>query len=711
METPQGVKVVFQHYYINPTKVSPAAQGVLSNFQQKLSDTTSKKDFEQWMHKDDPTLIAVPFSFLDPFLDLRFGVSQLPNLTDQVNAMHAALRIVGDVMVSKIARFKSEVAQRDAVKEVVKQLLGIPDYLAYNASAVKGESEEDVRLLRSQLHTLNAYYTLQWAAEMSGADAQNMLLAAAAISLYRLMDEVDQTHYPELISQIAESLTSITQNNPKLLETLRRCAFNPLAGFVKDLISGTAFSRERVVAPAIFQAICLKVGADQAKSYKELRSKFLKANEFSGSKEFKEEHKDLNLLATTLAHYYITQDAEFIKGFLADYSIYERAYLLPHVLLGVGFDEKLFASGCFDDLAVSLVPGGIIGRASYLAGALADLEGKVPPTSPYYEKVAVLRTLAELFSAPTQNEVSEEVKARLLEVEPPPLPSAKPREPLKSAKDVNAEEVNKKAFDALQRKLETDPELAFVDPMVFGFKSMVKELQLRLASAKDVAERLCGDQKFLSEFAKSALNFNPFGKVDKETAKAVTQLLTAAFYDKWGHTSTDGPFMVAMHLSAAHEFGLQQSAQYFQDILTRSEDKSYDWHGGCYIFNTIGHILRSILRTIYNRTQEILAREGIDEVAVYRGLVLPKGWVKKGKTEQVTHFPLSSWSFNLGEAREFARRHSRPFEGLEGVVFYSAIPRERIFAISGLTGGGCAKELEVIVVGSSEGKDTTYVLG
>jgi hypothetical protein len=711
METPQGVKVVFQHYYINPAKTSPAAQEILSDFQQKLSEITSGKDFAQWMHKDDPTLIAASFSFLNPFLDLRFKVSQLPNLTDQVNAMHTALRIVGDVMVSKIAKFKTEVAQRDAVKELVERLLSIPDYLANTASTVRSESEEDVRLFRSQLHTLNVYYTLQWAAEMSGADAQNMMLAAAAISLYRLMEEVDQTHYPELISQIAESLTPIVQNNPQLLKTLREGAFKPLSGFVKGLTSGFAFRKELVVAPAILQATCLKVGADQAKSYKELQSKFLQANELSGSREHKEEHKDLNLLATTLAHYYVTRDAEFIKGFLADYNIYERAYLLPYVLVGVGFDEELFASGCFDDLAVSLVPGGIIGRASYLAGALADLEGKVPPTSPYYEKVVVLRTLAELFSAPTQNEVSEEVKARLLEVEPPPLPSAKPREPLKSAKGVNTGEVNKKVFDALQRKLETDPDLAFVDPMVFGFKSMAKELMLRAASAKEVAERLIDSQEFLSEFAKSALNFNPFGKVDKETAKVVTQLLTEAFYDKWGHTSTDGPFMVAMHLAAAHEFGLQQSAQYFQDLQTRSEDKSYDWQGGCYIFNTIGHILRGILRTIYNRTQEILAREGIDEVAVYRGLALPKGWVKKGKTEQVTHFPLSSWSFNLGEAISFARRHSRPSEGLEGVVFFSVIPRERIFAISGLTGGGCAKELEVIVLGSSEGKDKTHVLG
>ena len=169
--------------------------------------------------------------------------------------------------------------------------------------------------------------------------------------------------------------------------------------------------------------------------------------------------------------------------------------------------------------------------------------------------------------------------------------------------------------------------------------------------------------------------------------------------------------MVAMQLAAAHEFGLRQSAQYFQDIWMRSEGKSYDWQGGCYIYNAIGHILWKILRTIYNRTQEILAREGIDEVAVYRGLSLPKGWVKRGKTAQVTHFPLSSWSFNLDEAVRFARRHSKSFEGSEGVVFYSVIPRERIFAISGLTGGGCAKELEVIVLGSGEGKDTTHVLG
>jgi len=282
METPQGVRVVFQHYYINPAKTSPTAQEILSDFQQKLSEITSKKDFAQWMDRYDPTLIAAPFSFLKPFLDLRYGVSRLPNLTDQVNAMHAALRIVGDVMVSKIAKFRTGVAQRDAAKELAEQLLGIPGYLASVASTVKGESEEDVRLFRSQLHALNVYYTLQWAAEMTSPDAQRMLLAAAAISLYRLVEEVDQTHYPELISQIAELLTPVVQNNPQLLEVIKECTFKPVVGFVMDLVSGEEIGKGRIVAPAVFQAICLKLGTTQAKSYEELKDEFLRAYEPSG---------------------------------------------------------------------------------------------------------------------------------------------------------------------------------------------------------------------------------------------------------------------------------------------------------------------------------------------------------------------------------------------------------------------------------------------
>lgn len=133
--------------------------------------------------------------------------------------------------------------------------------------------------------------------------------------------------------------------------------------------------------------------------------------------------------------------------------------------------------------------------------------------------------------------------------------------------------------------------------------------------------------------------------------------------------------------------------------------------------------VRSVLKTVYDRTQRELAAGGIDSITLYRGTRLPTearktamfggkvttatpGYVSRIYVTDYTNAKvkgnsLESWSVDPGVAHSFIGGSQT------GVVLRMNVPRELIFSTA-VTGMGCLNEGEFIIFGGYEGEATLY---
>lgn len=103
---------------------------------------------------------------------------------------------------------------------------------------------------------------------------------------------------------------------------------------------------------------------------------------------------------------------------------------------------------------------------------------------------------------------------------------------------------------------------------------------------------------------------------------------------------------------------------------------------------------RTLLRTMYDKTQSELKAEGVKEVRLYRGAGFDKPQ-SPGSYELETN-AISSWSLGESVARSFAD------DAPNGAVISTVVPVERILSFP-TTGLGCLREGEVVVLGGVVG--------
>jgi hypothetical protein len=168
--------------------------------------------------------------------------------------------------------------------------------------------------------------------------------------------------------------------------------------------------------------------------------------------------------------------------------------------------------------------------------------------------------------------------------------------------------------------------------------------------------------------------------------------------DQWAETSFDHDAeAVAIQLVANEEFGLENKFPTVDsDTMMEADQLAQD--------NNKGY--REVLRTMYKNTQDDLARMGVKELTLYRGVyhaegdeTMPDG-VYRGEFK--TH-PIASWSSHFNTAKSFAATSyadaavENGGEGGQAVIMAAKIPASRILSTS-RTGLGCLNEYEFTVL-------------
>ena len=167
---------------------------------------------------------------------------------------------------------------------------------------------------------------------------------------------------------------------------------------------------------------------------------------------------------------------------------------------------------------------------------------------------------------------------------------------------------------------------------------------------------------------------------ESELAREAVSFLVS----KWAGTSADSDEMsLAVQRAARDEFNLHDTYGRENESTKRFIDDVYDKHSKA---------LRAFVREQYNHTQEWLAKNGIKEVTLYRGMRAATGPEETESEEEVALQPLSSFSTDPDVAMGFTG------SGEHDIVMAMRVPASRILG-SCQTGFGCKNEAEMVVLG------------
>ena len=184
-----------------------------------------------------------------------------------------------------------------------------------------------------------------------------------------------------------------------------------------------------------------------------------------------------------------------------------------------------------------------------------------------------------------------------------------------------------------------------------------------------------------------------------EAKRLARELAVYELIRTWAVTSNDSHARaLAIQEAARAEFGLGEGHGWEVTPPLRAEvAEQLARHGEVY---------RDLLRTQYRVTQELLARYGITELALYRGMAFPAAerpaWTDAADGTVIAApeaRPISSWSSDQAVARDFAGRatdhgHSGP---LRGVTIASRVPASLVLSLPH-SGFGCLRESEFVVM-------------
>jgi hypothetical protein len=150
----------------------------------------------------------------------------------------------------------------------------------------------------------------------------------------------------------------------------------------------------------------------------------------------------------------------------------------------------------------------------------------------------------------------------------------------------------------------------------------------------------------------------------------------------WAGTSGDTAApATAMQHAIKEEFGTTG------DPIVRATPSYHAEHTAHYA--KVAPFYRRFARRMYEHTQEQLAKEGITEVAVYRGMDFNSGrptWAMLGQSTRPDLQPANSWSTVPSVAQRFGSTR-----------FTATIPASRIIG-SARTGFGCLNEKEYVIM-------------
>jgi hypothetical protein len=147
-----------------------------------------------------------------------------------------------------------------------------------------------------------------------------------------------------------------------------------------------------------------------------------------------------------------------------------------------------------------------------------------------------------------------------------------------------------------------------------------------------------------------------------------------------------------MQIAVQDEFGLVDAAIDHMEMVIDSRGEEQTELGRR--VRDIYKMDRAYSRIEYENTQAWFKERGIAEVTVYRGMAVPEGSLELGKSTTVAMQPASSWSTDLETARSFMRSREKQ----DPVLLRARIPASRILSTA-VTGRGCLKEAEVLVLG------------
>jgi len=166
----------------------------------------------------------------------------------------------------------------------------------------------------------------------------------------------------------------------------------------------------------------------------------------------------------------------------------------------------------------------------------------------------------------------------------------------------------------------------------------------------------------------------------------------------WAQTSNDDyPASLAVQEAVKKQFNLSDSSDWPMTDETQSKVTS--------ILSKHGKLLQSYVQATYDLTQDFLAKQGVQEVTVYRGVSDVASL--NGSADSVSIFdvqtrPASSWSLSKETARNFAVEfdYSDPLDTKRtvGGVVESVVNASQILGMAG-TGMGCFHEFETVLLG------------
>lgn len=160
----------------------------------------------------------------------------------------------------------------------------------------------------------------------------------------------------------------------------------------------------------------------------------------------------------------------------------------------------------------------------------------------------------------------------------------------------------------------------------------------------------------------------------------------------WAETSGDSDNeAIRMQLAVEREFALKDAAtEHFEWPMSVEVDADHN-----------ASARQAFVRAEYNETQRWFAERGITHVSVYRGMALGKEDADKLRRESgpISMQPASSWTTDIRVARGFAKETSSTTYR-QALLFSTRVPVSRILSTS-LTGRGCLKEAEVLMLGGT----------
>jgi|GEM_PF-2479630 len=228
---------------------------------------------------------------------------------------------------------------------------------------------------------------------------------------------------------------------------------------------------------------------------------------------------------------------------------------------------------------------------------------------------------------------------------------------------------------------------------------IARELSARLKDSADFQQLAPLLRDRLSQIVRDTKGITAEAK-QREIAHIEAQFsdkkIVQALMGEWARQYT--PLWASLQEAIGSEFELSAARETLASPVGKSALRMADKYLG-----DLQPGLRALVREMYNNTQDFLAKEGITEVPVYRGLYfnkLPDGisWKTLKNDYQVITIrmnPASSFSLDAEKASAFAGG------GRYQVVIAARVPAQDILSIP-LTGAGVRDEAEVIVLGSQQ---------